>query len=98
MRLEHTSRKACDLAFLDVSGRVASTLVDLCREPDAQKKPNGIHIRITRQEIAKLAGCSREMAGRILKDLEAKQLISLDGKTVVVLDFSRQISPSQRNA
>ncbi|MGB0473046.1 MAG: helix-turn-helix domain-containing protein [Porticoccaceae bacterium] len=62
------------------------------------KKPNGIHIRITRQEIAKLAGCSREMAGRILKDLEAKQLISLDGKTVVVLDFSRQISPSQRNA
>ena len=98
MRLEHTSRKACDLAFLDVSGRVASTLVDLCREPDAQKKSNGIHIRITRQEIAKLAGCSREMAGRILKDLEAKQLISLDGKTVVVLDFSRQISPSQRNA
>ena len=37
MRLAHTSRKACDLAFLDVSGRVASALIDLCHEPDAQK-------------------------------------------------------------
>ena len=37
MRLAHTSRKACDLAFLDVSGRVARALIDLCDEPDAQK-------------------------------------------------------------
>ena len=90
MRLAHTSRKACDLAFLNVSGRVASALMDLCREPDAVKKPSGMHIRITRREIAKLVGCSREMAGRILKDLEAKQLISLHGKTVVVLNKSRR--------
>ena len=90
IRLAHTSRKACDLAFLDVSGRVASALMDLCREPDAEKKPNGTHIRVTRQEIAKLVGCSREMAGRILKDLEAKQLILLHGKTVVVLKNSRR--------
>ena len=37
MRLAHTSRKACDLAFLDVSGRLARALIDLCDEPDAQK-------------------------------------------------------------
>ena len=83
-RLAHTSRKASDLAFLDVSGRVARALIDLCHEPYAQKKPNGIHIRITRQEIARLAGCSREMAGRGLKDLEVKRLVLLYGKTVVV--------------
>ena len=90
MRLAHTSRKACDLAFLDVSGRVASALMDLCHEPDAEKKPNGVHIRITRREIARLVGCSREMAGRILKDLETKQLISLHGKTIIVLNKSRR--------
>jgi CRP/FNR family cyclic AMP-dependent transcriptional regulator len=38
MRLAHTSRKACDLAFVDVSGRVATILIDLCHEPDAQEK------------------------------------------------------------
>jgi len=89
LRLAHTSRKACDLAFLDVSGRVVRALLDLCNEPDALKKTNGTQIHITRQEIARLAGCSREMAGRILKDLKAKQLISLYGKTIVVLKTSQ---------
>ena len=93
MRLAHTTRKACDLAFLDVSGRVASALIDLCRQPDAQKKCNGIHIHITRQEIAKLAGCSREMVGKILRDLESKGLISLYGKTIVVFkDYKKNLS------
>jgi len=105
MRLAHTSRKACDLAFLDVSGRVARALIDLCDEPDAQKKSNGTHIRITRQELAKLAGCSREMAGRILKDLAARQLVSLYGKTIVVpknnqqrLSLLYEDKPKQRKA
>ena len=34
-RLRKTSRKVADLAFLDVAGRVARTLLDLCHEPDA---------------------------------------------------------------
>ncbi|MFL2530518.1 MAG: cyclic nucleotide-binding domain-containing protein [Porticoccaceae bacterium] len=90
MRLAHTSGKACDLAFVDVSGRVATILIDLCHEPDAQKKPNGIHIRITRQELAKLAGCSREMAGKALKNLAARELVSLYGKTIVISDDNQQ--------
>lgn len=90
MRLAHTSRKTCDLAFLDVSGRVATTLIDLCHEPDAQKKPNGIYISITRQELAKLAGCSREMAGKVLKNLATRKLVSLYGKTIVIPDSNQQ--------
>ena len=39
---------------------------------------------ITRQEIGRIAGCSREMAGRVLKELEAKGLITAHGKTIVV--------------
>jgi CRP/FNR family cyclic AMP-dependent transcriptional regulator len=68
LRLANTSRKACDLAFLGVKKRIASALVDLCHELDAQKKIC-THIRITRLELAKLVGCSREMVGKILKDL-----------------------------
>ncbi|MBT8129776.1 MAG: helix-turn-helix domain-containing protein, partial [Gammaproteobacteria bacterium] len=41
-------------------------------------------IRITRQDIAKMVGCSREMAGRVLKELEDEGLISAHGKTIVV--------------
>ncbi len=84
MRLRKTSRKVGDLAFMDVTGRIARTLLDLSKEPDAMTHPDGMQIRITRQEIGRIVGCSREMAGRVLKDLEERQLISVAGKTIVV--------------
>ena len=83
-RLRITSRKVSDLAFMDVSGRVARTLLDLCKQPDAMTHPDGMQIRITRQEIGKIVGCSREMVGRVLKSMEEQELITVKGKTIVV--------------
>jgi CRP/FNR family cyclic AMP-dependent transcriptional regulator len=83
-RLLHTDRKVGRLAFLDVTGRIAGTLLDLCRQPDAMTHPDGMQIRITRQEIGRIVGCSREMAGRVLKALEERGLIYVKGKTIVV--------------
>ena len=83
-RLERTTRKVGDLAFLDVTGRVARTLLDLCTEPDALTHPDGMQIKITRQEIGRIVGCSREMVGRVLKTLEDQGLVSVKGKTMVV--------------
>jgi len=83
-RLRQTSRKVGHLAFLDVTGRIAGTLLDLCKQPDAMTHPDGMQIRVTRQEIGRIVGCSREMAGRVLKALEEQGLISVKGKTIVV--------------
>ncbi len=83
-RLRKTTRKVGDLAFLDVTGRVARTLLDLCKEPDALTHPDGMQIKITRQEIGRIVGCSREMVGRVLKALEDQGLVSAKGKTMVV--------------
>lgn len=83
-RLRETSRKVIDLAYLDVTGRVAHALLDLTKQPDAMTHPEGMQLRITRQEIAKIVGCSREMAGRVLKELQQQKLISAHGKTIVV--------------
>lgn len=83
-RLLITSRKYQDLAFMDVEGRIARTLLDLTKEPDAITHPDGMQLHITRQEIGRIVGCSREMAGRVLKELEDKGLITAHGKTIVV--------------
>lgn len=83
-RLRNTTRKVGDLAFLDVTGRVARTLLDLCKQPDAMTHPDGMQIKITRQEIGRIVGCSREMVGRVLKTLEEQGLVSVKGKTMVV--------------
>lgn len=83
-RLRKTSQKVGHLAFMDVTGRIARTLLDLCKEPDAMTHPDGMQIRITRQEIGRIVGCSREMAGRVLKNMEEQGLIYVKGKTIVV--------------
>jgi CRP/FNR family transcriptional regulator, cyclic AMP receptor protein len=83
-RLRKTSRKVSDLAFLDVTGRVAHTLLELTQEPDAMTHPDGMQIRITRQEIARIVGWCRAMVGGVVLVLVVDELISAKGKKIVV--------------
>ncbi len=83
-RLLDTSRKASRLAFLDVTDRIVRTLHDLAREPEAMSHPQGTQLRVSRQELARLVGCSREMAGRVLKKQQADGVLHARGKTVVL--------------
>lgn len=83
-RLQATTKRVGDLAFMDASGRIAAALLDLCKHVDAIAIENGHMIKVTRQELAKLVGCSREMVGRILKVFEDDGLISAKGKTITV--------------
>lgn len=83
-RLRQTSLQVSNLAFLDVTGRIANTLMNLAKQPDAMTHPEGMQIKTTRQEIGQMVGCSRETVGRILKMLEDEGLITAHGKTIVV--------------
>lgn len=85
-RLRDTSRRLGDLAFLDVTGRVAQTLLSLAGMPEAVTGPNGRIVRISRQELARLVGCSREMVGRVLKRLEEDGVIACVGRTICLFD------------
>lgn len=87
-RLRRTSRKVIDLAFTDAQGRVARALLELCKEPDAKICENGTQIRITRKELGRIVGCSREIVGRVLKNLEENNLILTSGKSIVVFDMA----------
>lgn len=85
LRLRDTSRRLADLNFLDVSGRVARILLDLANQPDAQRDERGCVVKLSRQELARIAGCSREMAGRVLKTLEDDGLIESSGRKILIL-------------
>ena len=95
-RLDRTNRKLGDLAFVDVTGRVAHAVMDLCNEPDAMTHPDGMQIKVSRHELSRLVGCSREMAGRVLKVLEEQGLVSANGKTIVVLNVRREPPQARR--
>ncbi len=83
-RLRNTTQKVADLSFLDDTGRIASALLNLSKDPSAITHPDGMQIKLTRQELGKITNCSREMVGSILKDLQAQGLVEVSGKTIVI--------------
>jgi len=85
LRLMHTSRKVGELAFLDVTGRVANSLLELSQSSTAVSHPNGIQVHVSRSEIARNVGCSREMVGRVIKNMALEGIIEAHGMDIVVL-------------
>ena len=82
-RLRHADRKIESLALMDVYGRVASALMEFAGE-GAQGNAV-IHNRVSRQDMAKRVGASREMVSRVMKDLEERGFIETrdDGSLLV---------------
>lgn len=91
--LELRDTKVRRLAFEDATARVMHCLIDLCSQPNAMTHPDGWQLRVSRQEISRIVGCSREMAGQIIARLAAEGKISAHGKTIVV----RGVRPFSKN-
>lgn len=83
-RLQCVNQRLAQLTFLDVTGRLAQTLLDLGRKPDALPHPSGVIVRISRTELARHIGCSREMAGRALKKLRHDGLVEDYGRGILI--------------
>jgi CRP/FNR family cyclic AMP-dependent transcriptional regulator len=65
-RLRTADRKIGSLALMNVYGRVANVLLDAAKASPHQDMI--IHEKLTRQDIAKMVGASREMVSRVMKD------------------------------
>jgi len=87
-RLLESNRKVESLAFMDVEQRIEQTLTDLTRQPEAIQVNEGVQIRISRLEIARIVSCSREMAGRVVSGMVEKGLIAAKGMTIIVFGKS----------
>lgn len=83
VRLIKTTQRASDFAFHDVVGRIRRCLQELSQLA-AKARCDGVTIRYTRQELAMMAGCTREMAGRALKALEKQGLVKVHGRDIQV--------------
>ncbi len=81
-RLRNADRQIESLALLDVYGRVARALLDMATDEDGQRM---IRSKVSRQDLAKVVGASREMVSRVMKDLEERGLIETQENGWVVL-------------
>jgi CRP/FNR family cyclic AMP-dependent transcriptional regulator len=82
-RLRTADRKIGSLAMLDVYGRVARLLLDLSENVNGKKV---VTKRLTKQDIARMVGATREMVSRVMKDLEMSGYFEVRGSTIVLRD------------
>ena len=81
LRLRQLTQNVKSLALMDVYGRVARILLDMA-EPSGDKLE--IRQRVTHRDIANMAGASREMVSRILKELSDGGYITIKGDGITI--------------
>lgn len=83
-RLRHADRKISSLALMDVYGRVAHALLDFA--VDMGDGTRIINEKMSRQDLARMVGASREMVSRVMKGLEESKFIRLreDGSILIL--------------
>ena len=80
---------------MDAAGRIAHALLDLAADSQAITHPDGMLVRVTREELGRLVNCTRQMAGHVLFDLERQGLIEVHGKSIVVRGVSHTVKPAK---
>ena len=81
-RLREADRKIESLALLDVYGRVARLLLDLSVEENGKRI---VKKKMTKQDMARMIGASREMVSKVMRDLELSGYIVCEGDTVTIV-------------
>ena len=83
-RLRMADRAIESLALLDVYGRVARLLLEAAETIDGRRV---VTQKLTKQDIAKMIGASREMVSRVMRDLTAQGLLREEEGQLVLLDL-----------
>lgn len=89
-RLRMAQKQINELALMDTSRRMASTLLFLAAEQGVPCEGGvAIDMSLTNQDLANMIGTSRETANRILSDLRRQKAITVDKKQIVITDMKR---------
>lgn len=78
-----------ELSFATVRSRLISVLIRLAKSGRKTSAGIEIHLPPSNQELASEVGTVRELVSRNLSRLQAEELISMDGKTVIIPDLKR---------
>lgn len=92
-RLSDLEQRLSDSVFKTVAQRVATTLVTLstAQPSGSPLRPGGRHpqIALTHEQLAALAGTSRETCTKVLREMEDRGLLRLARGRITVLDRER---------
>jgi CRP/FNR family cyclic AMP-dependent transcriptional regulator len=81
LRLREADRKIESLALLDVYGRVARLLLDMSEVVGGNRV---VKKKMSKQDMAKMIGASREMVSKVMRDLELSGYIRYENDVLVI--------------
>ncbi len=90
-RLRKSNRQVSSLSQMRVYGRIAASLLQLMEQKGIRTRSQDgkrmvvIHDRPKQQEIAEMAGTTRETVSRVLRNLQKKGYIALSGRDLFIL-------------
>jgi CRP/FNR family cyclic AMP-dependent transcriptional regulator len=80
-RLREADNQIGSLALMDVFGRVARLLLETAEVIDGEKV---VTKKLSKQDIARMIGASREMVSRVMKHLQEAGYIEVRADTIVI--------------
>ena len=80
-RLREADRHIESLALLDVYGRVARLLLDMSEEDGGRRV---VRQKMSKQDMARMIGASREMVSKVMRDLELGGYIVPQGDLIII--------------
>lgn len=83
-RLRTTNHRLAAMPVLHVVDRIWLVLAEMARNAPMDEASGGRMIRLSRKDLGKLAGCSRELAGMVLLDMAKTGRIVLHGHSILV--------------
>lgn len=84
--LKEAERKITNTAQQPVKNRIAQSLISLIKNYGFEQDQTTINVSIKREELANLAGTTRETATRLLYDLQEQKIVELAGKKIKILN------------
>ncbi len=87
-RLRSLNRRMAEMPKMQAKDRIWIVVAELAEKVVGPKDPDGIPLRVRREDLGQLAACSREAAGLALQELETEGRLKLRGQTIVVLPRS----------
>jgi CRP/FNR family transcriptional regulator, cyclic AMP receptor protein len=89
-RLRQTDEKIKGLVFADAYGKVAQALLRLMKDQGHPNPEGGfIDIPLTREELASLAGTSRQTLSRVMRDYQRAGVLKVFKRQILILDEAR---------
>jgi CRP/FNR family transcriptional regulator, cyclic AMP receptor protein len=82
-RLREADKQIGSLALMDVFGRVARLLLETAEVIDGEKV---VTRKLSKQDIARMIGASREMVSRVMKHLQEAGFIEVRADSIVIRD------------